>query len=44
MLYDAIDKCARNMKRPECMDSITPKLVMEHVDKYFSGENISGSL
>ena len=35
-LYDEIDKCARGMECPECMDSITPNLVMEHVDRCIS--------
>ena len=33
-LYDDLYKCARNMDKPECMYSITPELVLEHVEKY----------
>lgn len=32
-LYDEIDKCARDMSCPECMDKITPEMVMEVVCK-----------
>lgn len=28
------NKCARNMSEPECMYSITPELVMKHIDLY----------
>lgn len=33
-LYKNQYKCARNMSEPECMYSITPELVMKHVDSY----------
>lgn len=32
-LYDTAYKCAREMHEPECMYSLTPELVMKHVDK-----------
>jgi len=31
-LYDDINQCARNLKEPECMYSITPEIVMEAVE------------
>ncbi len=42
ILYDEVDKCARGLECPECMNSITPELVMEHVDSYFSEKEITG--
>ncbi len=33
-LYNQGNRCARDMKEPECMYSITPEIVMEHVDDY----------
>ena len=38
-LYDVIYSCARDMDKPECMWSITPEMVMEHV-KEFMDSNI----
>lgn len=32
-LYSDVNKCARDMKEPECMYSISPDLVYEHVKK-----------
>lgn len=34
-LYDGVNVCARGMKEPECMYSITPELVMEKVEEHF---------
>ena len=33
-VYKDTYKCARDMERPECMYSITPKMVMENVNTY----------
>lgn len=33
-LYSDVNRCARGMKEPECMDSITPEIVMGHIDAY----------
>lgn len=33
-LYSDVNKCARGMKEPECMYSITSEMVMEHIQKY----------
>jgi len=33
-LYPNIYRCARGFNEPECMYSITPEIVMEHVDRY----------
>ena len=33
-LYLDNNRCARNMKEPECMYNITPEIVMECIDKY----------
>lgn len=33
-LYSDVNKCARGMKKPECMYSITPEIVMDYVEKY----------
>lgn len=35
-LYSDVNRCARGMKEPVCMSSITPQMVMEHVDEYMS--------
>lgn len=35
-LYTDVNKCARNMKKPECMYSITPDIVYEKVSEYFN--------
>lgn len=33
-LYSDVNRCARGMEEPECMHSITPKMVMEHIERY----------
>lgn len=33
-VYMDSNRCARGMKEPECMYSITPEMVMENIDKY----------
>ncbi len=33
-LYSDVNRCARGMKEPECMHSITPEMVMEHIERY----------
>jgi len=38
-LYDNINMCARNLKKPECMYSISPEIVMEKL-KRVVGEDI----
>lgn len=35
-LYSDVNRCARGMKEPICMSSITPEMVMEHVDEYMT--------
>ncbi|HBI61549.1 MAG TPA: hypothetical protein DDY31_10120 [Lachnospiraceae bacterium] len=33
-LYPDVNRCARGMEEPECMRSITPEMVMEHIESY----------
>lgn len=33
-LYSDVNRCARDMKEPECMYVITPKMVMSQLEKY----------
>lgn len=33
-LYSDVNRCARGMREPECMYSITPEFVMKYVDEY----------
>lgn len=35
-LYSDVNRCARGMEEPICMSSITPEMVMEHVDEYIA--------
>lgn len=35
-LYTDVNRCARGMKEPICMYSITPEMVMGHVDEYMA--------
>lgn len=35
-LYSDVNRCARNMTEPECMYSISPELVMKHVESYLT--------
>ena len=39
-LYRDINKCARDMEKPECMYSITPEIVLEEIDKYMETVDI----
>ena len=36
-LYSNVNRCARELKVPECMKSITPKMVIDAVDGYLAG-------
>lgn len=36
-LYSDVNRCARDMKEPECMSRIKPDTVMEKIDEYLSG-------
>lgn len=35
-LYSDVNRCARGLEEPVCMSSITPEMVMGHVDKYIT--------
>ena len=39
-LYADVNKCARNMEKPECMYSITPEMVTEKIVKYLASLQI----
>lgn len=39
-MYKDINKCARDMEKPECMYSITPQMVFEKIEKYFKSIGI----
>ena len=38
-MYDDVSICARGMENPECMCSITPKMVMDRVEEYLMTED-----
>lgn len=42
-LYDDQYRCAKGYDRPECMFSITPEYVMEHIKQYMSSIGIQAS-
>ena len=33
-LYSDVNRCARDLKEPECMYAITPDMVMRHLEEY----------